>query len=152
MSLKDNVLRIILSFSLLLFAVACQEVYSQDLVLFDFEEDSELDRFQWSCRTLSELTDQHAAHGARSLKVDMYPAVYPGVTAKLDNHDWRGYKALQIDIFNPQNKEVRLTVRIDDRRKYPPDGTAIIIHIRYHLGPRNYGSSLTVYEQAIQKE
>jgi hypothetical protein len=105
----------------------------QDMILFDFEKEAELDRIQWSCHTLSELTDRHVSHGARSLKVDMYPSKYPGVTLDLDVHDWRSYKVLQFYVFNPQSEDVMLSVRIDDKKEYPSDGDSY--KIKYSLTP-----------------
>jgi len=133
MSLKNNFVKIVLPMFMLLLTLACRERNMQDMILFDFETESELDRIQWSCHTLSELTDKKISHGARSLKVDMYPSKYPGVTLQLYDHDWRSYKVLQFYVFNPQSEDVRLSVRIDDKKDYPPDGDSY--KNKYSLSP-----------------
>jgi hypothetical protein len=121
-SIKDNFVKIMLPIFMLILTLACRERNMQDMILFDFENESELDRIQWRCHTLSELTDKHVSHGTRSLKVEMYPSEYPGVTLKLDAHDWKGYNILQFYVFNPQSKDVGLSLRIDDKKDNPPDG------------------------------
>jgi hypothetical protein len=121
-SLTNKSLKIVLPICMLFLTLACRERNIQDMIFFDFETALELDRIQWSCHTLSELTDRHVSHGARSLKVDMYPSNYPGVTLDLDVHDWRSYKVLQFNVFNPQSEDVMLSVRIDDKKEYPSDG------------------------------
>jgi len=95
--------------------VACQgNITKVEPLVLDFESDSELDRFHWKCHTLFSLSDDHVSHGQKSLKLELYPSDYPGLEPKLDNNDWRGYKAFRFAVFNPQEKEIRLTIRIDD--------------------------------------
>jgi hypothetical protein len=53
------------------------------LMLFDFEEDAELDRLQWRCFTLFSLSFEHAAHGEKSLKMEFFPSRWPGWEPKL---------------------------------------------------------------------
>ena len=86
-----------------------------ECVLFDFESDHELDEVHWKCHTLMNLSDQHVAHGAGSLKLDLYPSNYPGFNPFTKIHDWSPFKALCFDVYNPDDREHRLTVRIDDR-------------------------------------
>jgi len=88
-------------------------------VLFDFETDSELDRMEWNCHTLQSLSAEHVTHGIRSLKVELYPSDYPGVSPVLTRSDWSGYKELCFDIYNPQEHVVTVIVRIDDQRQFP---------------------------------
>jgi hypothetical protein len=99
--------------------VACSGGTKGELVLFDFESDAELDRFHWKCYTLFSLSDKYVSHGDRSLKLELYPSDYPGLTPMGGETDWRGYKSLRFDIYNPEHKEINLTVRIDDREDYP---------------------------------
>ena len=88
-------------------------------MLFDFESDAELDRFHWRCHTLFSLSNEHATNGKKSLRLELYPSDYPGLVPMIEKRDWGGYKALCFDIFNPEEKELRLSVRIDDRKDYP---------------------------------
>jgi hypothetical protein len=85
-------------------------------ILFDFESDSELDRFHWECHTLFSLSDEHATHGRKSLKLELFPSNYPGLTPILATHDWRKYKMFSFDVYNTQEKVIPLAVRIDDSK------------------------------------
>ena len=91
-------------------------------VLFDFESDSELDRFDWRCHTLFSLSDAYATHGKKCLRLELYPSDYPGLAPMLDDNDWRGYKNLCFDIYNSEEEVLSVTVRIDDRKDYPDYG------------------------------
>src|SRR4030042_3271253 len=103
----------------LIFLLKCSNEINQERILFDFESDSELDRIHWECHTLFFLSDKHASHGKRSLKMELYPSDYPGLTPILKENDWRGFKALCFDIYNPEEKQVQISVRIDDKKDYP---------------------------------
>lgn len=106
----------------------CADSVSGERVLFDFESDSELDRFHWKCHTLFSLSDEHITHGARSLRLELYPSPYPGLAPMLEENDWQRYKTLCFDIYNPEKAALRITVRIDDRKDYPDYGN------RYNKG------------------
>lgn len=41
-----------------------------ELILFDFESDGELDEVHWKCYTLMSIGDQHHTHGNNSLKME----------------------------------------------------------------------------------
>ena len=88
-------------------------------ILFDFESDSELDHFHWQCHTLFSLSDEHAVHGKKSLKLELFPSDYPGLVPMLASNNWRGYKTFSFDVYNTQSKIIPLTVRIDDSKDYP---------------------------------
>jgi hypothetical protein len=88
-------------------------------ILFDFESDSELDRFHWKCHTLFSLSDEHATEGRKSLKMELFPSDYPGLTPKLTINDWRAYRTFSFSVYNNQQKEIPLTVRIDDSKDHP---------------------------------
>lgn len=103
----------------LIFLMSCSSEINRERILFDFESDSELDQIHWECHTLFFLSDKHASHGKRSLKMELYPSDYPGLTPMLKENDWRGFKALCFDIYNPEEKQVRISVRIDDKKDYP---------------------------------
>jgi hypothetical protein len=99
--------------------LGCSGDSPKELVLFDFETDAELDHLHWQCFTLYSLSDEHISHGGRSLKLELYPSNWPGLTPKLAVRDWRGFKAVRLDVYNPSLKDVQITVRIDDRKDYP---------------------------------
>ena len=99
--------------------VGCGGSAPGERLLFDFESDAELDRFQWRCFTLFSLSDEQATHGEKSLRLELYPSDYPGLAPMLYENDWRGYKAFRFDIYNPEENELRVSVRIDDRKDYP---------------------------------
>lgn len=94
--------------------VGCTGEVPQEFTLFDFETDADLDRINWNCFTLFELSNEHFTQGARSLKMDLYPSNYPGWHPNLSHADWSGYRHLVFDLFNPQSREMSVTIRIDD--------------------------------------
>lgn len=91
----------------------------REKVLFDFEEDAELDRFQWKCHTLFALSGQLTTHGTKSLKLDLFPSEYPGLAPMIKDTDWSRYRTLRLDVYNPQGEDILLSVRIDDKEDYP---------------------------------
>lgn len=99
--------------------MGCHKGVLGERVLFDFESDAELDRFHWKCHTLFSISDKHVTHGTRSLKLELYPSDYPGLSLMLKENDWRGYSALCFDVYNTQEKKLQVSVRIDDQKDYP---------------------------------
>jgi hypothetical protein len=99
--------------------ISCSGPVPAELVFFDFESEAELDRFHWKCHTLFRLSDEHVTHGTRSLVLELYPSEYPGLAPMLEKNDWSGYRALCFDIYNPAAKELRISIRIDDREDFP---------------------------------
>jgi hypothetical protein len=51
--------------------------------------------------------------------MELYPSAYPGFVSGTLSQNWQGYDFLSIDVYNPQKKEVSVTVRLDDRKKAP---------------------------------
>ena len=111
--------RLILIIACISALVSCSSEVPKELVLFDFEWDSELDRFHWKCHTLLSLSDKYCTHGSKSLRLELYPSSYPGLVPMLKDNDWHRFEALRFDVFNQEKKEVSITVRIDDRADYP---------------------------------
>jgi hypothetical protein len=112
-------LKNILIIFFLLFALGCYNTRPKNLILFDFELDNELDKLHWKCHTLLNLSDEYAIHGKKSLRMEVYPSECPGLAPNLKTNDWQGYESFKFDAFNPLDKEVRVTVRIDDRGDNP---------------------------------
>jgi len=117
-----RIIRLILIIGCFSALAACASSVPGERVLFDFESDSELDRFHWKCHTLFSLSDEHITHGTRSLRLELYPSPYPGLAPMLEENDWRRYKTLCFDIYNPGKAALRIAVRIDDRKDYPDYG------------------------------
>jgi len=88
-------------------------------VLFDFETDAELDQIHWKCFTLFSLSKKYATRGTKSLKVELYPSNYPGLTPKLAINDWQKFKAIGFDIYNPKKAKTAIVIRIDDQKEHP---------------------------------
>jgi hypothetical protein len=102
-----------------LLLLSCSKEKPPELILLDFESDSELDQLRWHCHALYSLSGDHATHGSKSLKIELYPSEYPGLDFSPAIKDWRDHKALCLDIFNPSKQQVQLTIRIDDNKDYP---------------------------------
>ncbi len=78
-----------------------------------------MDRFSWKCHTLFSLSDEHATQGKKSLKLELFPSDYPGLAPKLATNNWQSYSTFSFDVYNAQNKDILLSVRIDDSKDYP---------------------------------
>jgi len=116
MRLTIRTIMIIVSVGYLL---SCLSGTPTEYILSDFEADRDLDRFDWKCHTLFSLSTENVTHGNTSLKLDLYPSDYPGLSFKLDMNNWSAYRVLSVDIYNPENEEVSITVRIDDKKDCP---------------------------------
>jgi len=97
----------------------CHGAEQKNLVLLDFESDSELDKVKWKCHTLFRLSNENATHGSKSLKFEFYPSAYPGFSPVLETSDWINYDDLSFDVYNPETKKIEIVVRIDDREDAP---------------------------------
>jgi hypothetical protein len=116
---EGELAKLIVAFSLAMLVCACAVDRPAKMILFDFEDDAELDRMYWQCFTLFSLSSEHAAHGEKSLKMEFFPSRWPGWEPKLNERDWRGFEALGFDLYNVQDINLSVTVRIDDRKGYP---------------------------------
>ncbi len=98
-----------------------QAVAGSCRIIYDFEQEADLDGLSWKCHTWYERSLEHATHGRFSLKVEMYPPeTYPGLGLSDLKGSWKGVRQVRLDIFNPGSVPVRVTFRIDDRRDNPP--------------------------------
>lgn len=92
---------------------------------YDFEADEELDRLLWKCGTGYSLSEAYASSGAKSLKVDLYPAssgsgnIYPGISFIHFSRNWTGRNSLAFEVTNPAPESLSLTLRLDDRDAPP---------------------------------
>ncbi len=110
--------RLIFIFLLLFFLLSCHRESASKLLLADFESETDLDHLYWNCHTLYSLSKTHVTHGMSSLKMELFPSNYPGLVFKPVLKDWRSYKELCFDIYNPSDQSVLIWVRIDDRMDY----------------------------------
>ena len=106
-------------------------------VLYDFEDDSQLDHINWQCGTLFRRVQQHVADGHWSLKIEMHPGPnnWPGFGTGFKNGVAPG-GCLELAIYNPQSEPLTLSYRIDDRPN-PPYGDRLNGRITLAPGP-NY--------------
>jgi VanZ family protein len=81
-------------------------------VLADFETPFETDR--WEGTAAHAIDPSHASSGNASLRVELVPALYSGVTLVHAPRDWRGYRFLRLDVFNPLNEPLDVICRIHD--------------------------------------
>ncbi len=110
---KDSAVLLIL----IILLGACESGQKETLVLFDFESEAGLDEVHWKCHTLYSLSNLHAAHGGSSLKLEMYPSAYPGLSPVLTRRNWQGYGAFCFEVYNPMPHPVLLSLRIDDKKE-----------------------------------
>lgn len=115
--MKNMVKYIFVVFCGIFFMVACEKMADQELILYDFESETVLDEFHWKCHTLFSLSDKHAVHGKKSLRLELFPSSYPGLSPALKHHDWRGYQALCFEVYNPTPGTVKLILRVDDKKE-----------------------------------
>ena len=107
---------------LLSFLLNCSDQKAPEQILLDFESPSELDKLKWNCHTMYSLSDEHPAHGLKSLKLEIYPSDgqdYLGLTPIITKNNWSGFKYFCFDIYNPGVRQEQISLRIDDRKDYP---------------------------------
>ncbi len=83
-------------------------------VLSDFE--TRFEQTRW--RDVRQIRQQSEVvrHGRYGLRVQLSTATYSGINIFYFPGDWRGYKTLNFSVYNPDNEEFTLHVRIHDRR------------------------------------
>ncbi len=84
------------------------------IVLYDFEDERDLDRIVWRCHDRFALSEAWAASGRRSLRCDLPRETYPGVRFVDFESDWSGYETLSLHIRNEGDDALDLVVRVDD--------------------------------------
>ena len=83
-------------------------------VLFDFEQDRDLDAFRWHCGTRFSLSEKYARHGRGSLELSFFPSREVGFSTDQVVHDWRHARSLVFFVYNPSSVRVPLHVEISD--------------------------------------
>ena len=98
-------------------AATPQPVDMKKTLLNSFEDDAVLATLGTRQARLA-LSDQHATAGHTSLEVVFGVADYPNVSLRAEKSltvtDWRPYGALLFDAYSPDEKPLRVSVRIDD--------------------------------------
>lgn len=87
-------------------------------VLADFTSASQLSRFDdtaWSRISLAK-NPRPTGELAPALRLHLGPGVYPGMSLDYFPRDWRGWRALALEIVNPASDSLALHLRIDDLR------------------------------------
>jgi hypothetical protein len=115
--MKNMVKFIVIVFYGLFFMVGCEKMPDKDLILFDFESEAVFDEVHWKCHSLFFLSDQYAVHGKHSLRLELFPSSYPGLSPALKYNDWRGYQALCFEVYNPTPDMFKLILRVDDKKE-----------------------------------
>jgi len=106
----------------------------EDLLLFDFESEQELDQFEWECKTLVSLSNAHNTHGTKSLKIELYPSQYPGISTQFKLKHLQYYRAFTCDMFNPTKKNYVVSICIDDRVNSKDDSERFSQNFILHPG------------------
>jgi hypothetical protein len=81
-------------------------------LLSNFSTALELDRWDGDAR--QEIVRVDARSDARQMKIDLTTARYSGVGLEYFPGDWRGFRVLKLRLFQPQQKRLRITLRIHD--------------------------------------
>ena len=84
-------------------------------VLFDFETDSDLDRFGWKCRSRFEISSDYSSTGKSSLRFEFHPTNRVGFSTGHVPHDWSIYKSFDFWVYNPSGSPVTLHLQINRR-------------------------------------
>ncbi len=100
---------------LLLVSCSAQGGNSCCRLIYDFEDEKDLQGLGWRCHTWYQRSRQHVTHGRFSLEVQMYPPeTYPGFFMADLKGSWKGTRTIRLDIFNPAKRPLPVTFRIDD--------------------------------------
>jgi hypothetical protein len=131
--------RIISGKIIVLFALALisgctkNSVAAKDIMLFDFEDDSELNRFAWKCRGRFELSPDYKNTGNQSLRFEFHPSSKVGFSTGDVPQDWSIYKSFDFWVYNPSPATVPIYVRVNRRG---PSGDLIhLISRNLKIGP-----------------
>ena len=103
--------------ALLALAVAAGAAAQDARLINGFHNESDIKGWDWSNST-AELSAEHATEGDRCVKItiDGSKSDYPGFSFKnaAALAGWDKYDLLSVDVFNPGDKPVDLSLRIDD--------------------------------------
>jgi len=83
-------------------------------LLSDFETPFEKSRWEGDAR--ASVDHSVARHGDASLRVEMEPSLYSGVSLVYFPQNWAAYHSLRLEVFNPASEGIHITCRIHDRQ------------------------------------
>ena len=86
-------------------------------ILSDFETSFERVRWQTS-RGKTEIASQYARSGNNGMKITYFPARYPSLSLRDFNGNWLGYAHLRLSVFNAQEYDIELILKIYDHQHH----------------------------------
>ncbi|MFH1679601.1 MAG: hypothetical protein ABIH26_03040 [Candidatus Eisenbacteria bacterium] len=95
--------------------LACGGAPEKPLLLYDFENEGDLDRIHWACHDSFGRTGEWSTSGLYSLRCEPRDARYPGIHFGDFETDWGGFDTLSLDVRNEGAETFELVVRVDDR-------------------------------------
>lgn len=84
-------------------------------LLADFESTLEVDRWQGDVEIVNLLSSRGEE---KVLRIPLSTTHYSGVSLSYFPRDWRAYKQLSFEFFNPDRRPLDLTIRIHDNKHY----------------------------------
>ena len=115
---------------------------SGEKLLGSFEDEQELQRKwqstpqKWLVMDEGEISHLHSTHGARSLKFifkgnpDKMSSPQFNICFSGEDRDWSKYDALAVDVFNPQDRSIKLLIRVEGVAVDDPNKSAVCYGIR----------------------
>ena len=89
-------------------------------VLSDFETPSQLERWEGDLAKLS-ISDSNVKTGRFSMRVELFPGKYPGITLSHLRRDWQGYQFIGLSIYLDAEHPDNLGMKVYDRQ-HPNSG------------------------------
>ena len=89
-------------------------------VLSDFESSYQLERWGSDLARLS-LSESNVRNGKFSMRVDLSPGKYPGITLKRLRRNWEGYQFIGFSIYLDAEYPVDFVIKVYDRQ-HPDSG------------------------------
>lgn len=83
-------------------------------LLYSFESSLEMERFAHKGSVFKRI-NQYSTHGLYSLKLQLSPGEYPGITFNRFYQNWSRYQSFSLDVYVEGNKPLPITVRIYDK-------------------------------------
>ena len=83
-------------------------------MLASFEDELELSRWRFQ-EAAGRIVRAHGTHGPESLRVDLGPGEYPGVSFVWPPPDWSDHAAIAFDIHVDEGAPLPLIVKVEDR-------------------------------------
>ncbi|NQU26315.1 MAG: VanZ family protein [Candidatus Nealsonbacteria bacterium] len=118
--------------------------------LASFEHALELSR--WRCyESRVARVPEHATHGDRALRVELYAGIYPGVLLDAPVPDWSAYDELAMDVTLPPDRPLDLVVKIEDEMHNGETDDRFNRGVRLHPGRQEVRIALSDVAAAPQQ-